>query len=219
MPSNLHLARDFYAALARADADRLRELLHPRFTGHVTDGTPSGPGGTYVGPKAMLRHVGGPVDRLFAARPAPERFLSCESGEVVVTGRYTGQPPGAAEPQAAAFAHVLTFRDGRLAELRQFTDSHHRPQAAAAAGLGTVRRMFEAAERRDPQALLSTYADDIVITEAASLPYCGVYHGHHGAVRHARAYTATWDHLQSAGDRGMDPLIWQAGDRVVVLWR
>ena len=76
MPSNLELARDFYAALARADADRLRELLHPRFTGHVTDGTPAGLGGTHPGPTAMLRHVGGPVDRLFAARPAPERFLS-----------------------------------------------------------------------------------------------------------------------------------------------
>src|SRR5262249_32133868 len=79
--------------------------------------------------------------------------------------------------------------------------------------------MFEAAERRDAQALLSTYAEDIVITEAASLPYGGIYHGHHGAVRHARAYTATWDHLQSVGDRRMEPLIMQAGDRVVVLWR
>src|SRR5215472_1933593 len=219
MPSNLDLARDFYAALARADADRLLELLHPQFTGHVTDGTPAGPGATHPGPTATLRHVGGPVDRLFAARPAPERFLSCESGEVVVTGSYTGQPPGAGQPQAGAFAYVLAFRDGQVAELRQFTDNHPGQQAAAGAGLGTVRRMFEAAERRDAQALLSTYADDIVITEAASLPYGGIYHGHHGAVRHARAYTATWDHLQSAGDRRMEPLIMPAGDRVVVLWR
>src|SRR5215831_1554086 len=189
MPSNLDLARDFYAALARADADRLLELLHPQFTGHVTDGMPAGLGGTHPGPTAMLRQVR-PVDRHFAARPAPERFLSCESGEVVVTGSHTGQPPGAGWQQAAA-----------------------------GAGLGTVRRMFEAAERRDAQALLSTYAEDIVITEAASLPYGGIYHGHHGAVRHARAYTATWDHLQSVGDRRMEPLIMQAGDRVVVLWR
>jgi hypothetical protein len=29
MPSHLDQARDFYAALARADADRLRCLLHP----------------------------------------------------------------------------------------------------------------------------------------------------------------------------------------------
>jgi uncharacterized protein len=138
---------------------------------------------------------------------------------VVVTGSYTGQPPGAGRPQAAAFAHVLAFRDGRLAELHQFT-GNHRGQQAAAVGLGTVRRMFEAAERRDPHALLGTYADDIVITEAASLPYRGLYHGHHGAVRHALAYTATWDHLQNAGDRRMEPLIMMpAGDRVVVLWR
>src|SRR5215813_1828809 len=182
MPSNLDLARDFYAALARADADRLLELLHAQFTGHVTDGMPAGLGGTYTGPKAMLSEVWGPVDRLFAARPVPERFLSCESGEVVVTGSYTGQP-------------------------------------AVAAGLGTVRRMFEAVERRDARALLGTYADDIMITEAASLPYGGVYHGHHGAARHARGYIATWDHLQSVGDRRLEPLILQAGDRVVVLWR
>ena len=218
MPSNLDLARDFYAALARADADRLLELLHPQFTGHVTDGMPSGLDGTYTGPTAMLRQVG-PVDRHFADRPAPERFLSCESGEVVVTGSYTVQPPGADRPQAAAFAYVLAFRDGQLAELRQFTDNHCWQQAAAGADLSTVRRMFEAAERRDVQALLSTYAEDIVITEAASLPYGGIYYGHHGAVRHASAYTATWDHLQSAGDRRMEPLIMPAGDRVVVLWR
>jgi uncharacterized protein len=114
---------------------------------------------------------------------------------------------------------VLAFRKSQPAELRQVTDSHRRQQAAAAAGLGTVRRMFEAAERRDAQELLSTYAGDIVITEVASLPYGGVYHAHHGAVRHARAYTATWDHLQSAGDRRTEPLIMPAGDRVVVLWR
>jgi ketosteroid isomerase-like protein len=89
----------------------------------------------------------------------------------------------------------------------------------AAAGLGAVRRMFEAAERRDAEALLSTYAHDVVITEAPSLPYGGIYHGHHGAARHALAYTATWDRLQSAGDRRMEPLIWPAGDCVVALWR
>jgi hypothetical protein len=34
--------------------------LHTPFTGHVTDGMPAGPGGTYTGPKAMLREVGDP---------------------------------------------------------------------------------------------------------------------------------------------------------------
>ena len=71
MPSNLDLARDFYAAHARADADRLRELLHPQFTGHVTDGTPAGLGGTHPGPTAMLCDVGG-LSIVFSP-PGPRR--------------------------------------------------------------------------------------------------------------------------------------------------
>src|SRR5262249_33891714 len=126
---------------------------------------------------------------------------------------------GAEGRVAGAFAHVLAFREGQIGELRQFTDSHRWQQAAVAAGLGTVRRMFEAVERRDARALLGTYADDIVITEAASLPYGGVYHGHHGAARHARGYIATWGHLQSVGDRPLGALLPQAGGRGVVVWR
>ena len=71
MPSNLDPARDFYAALARADADRLRELLHPQFAGHVTDGAPSGLGGTHTGPKPMLRRVGGLS--IVSSPPGPRR--------------------------------------------------------------------------------------------------------------------------------------------------
>ena len=83
MPSNLDLARDFYAALARADADRLRELLHPRFTGHVTDGTPSGLGGTHPGPTAMLRRVGGLS--IVLSPPGP-----CQNGSLAVrAGRWS----------------------------------------------------------------------------------------------------------------------------------
>jgi ketosteroid isomerase-like protein len=218
MSSNLDLARAFYAALARPDTGRLLELMHPQFTGHVTDGLPDGLGGTYAGPTAMLREVCGPVSRRFAAMPLPEQFLTCEGGEVVVTGSYTIAPPGAGRRLTAAFVHVLVFRDGQLAELRQVTDGHRWQQAAEAADLAVIRRMFEAVENRDAQALLSTYAADIVITEAASLPYGGVYHGHDGAIRHGRAYVATWDQLQIPGDRKLEPLILAAGDGAVVRW-
>ena len=219
MPSSLDLARAFYAALARADAGLLLELMHPQFTGRLTDGMPGGFGGTYAGPEAMLCEAYRPVARRFAARPTPEQFLTCDRGEVVVTGSYALDPPGAGRPLTAAFAHVLTFRDGQLAGLRQVTDTHRWHQAAAAADLAVIRRMFEAVECRDADALLSTYAEDIEITEPASLPYGGIYHGHEGAVRHGRAYVTTWDRLQTAGDRKLEPLILDAGDRVVVRWQ
>jgi ketosteroid isomerase-like protein len=219
MRSNADVARELYAAFERADPKLLLELLHPDFVGHVSEGMPWGWGGTHVGPAAMLTQVWAPVWRCFRARPVPERFLSCEDGTVVVTGTYVGQPPDATPPLTAAFAHVLALRDGQVCELRQITDTHRWAQAAAAADGEVVRRLFAAVEERDGQAVLAAYATDVVICEAPSLPYGGVYHGHDGALRHALAYSATWDHLQSAQDRKLLPQIRGYDDRVVVTWR
>jgi ketosteroid isomerase-like protein len=219
MPSDTDVARELYAAFERADPKLLLELLHPDFVGHVSEGMPGGWGGTHAGPAAMLTEVWAPAWRRFGVRPVPDRFLSCDDGTVVVTGTYAGQPPDAAPPLTAAFAHVLALRDGRVRELHQITDTHRWAQAAAAADAGLVRQLFAAVEERDGAAVLDAYATDVVIREAPSLPYGGVYHGHDGAMRHALAYTATWDHLQSAGDRKLLPQIRGYDDRVVVTWR
>ncbi len=219
MSSNLELAHDLYEAFARADPGRLLELLHPEFVGHVAEGMPGGVGGTHAGPTPMLTDVWAPIARRFGVRPVPDRYYTSDDDGVIVTGTYTGEPPGADHPLSAAFAHVLAFRDGRIAELRQITDTQRWGEAAAAADVAVVRRMFEAVERRDADALLSAYADDIVITEASSLPYGGVYRGHVGAVDHGMAYVATWDGIQTTDDRKLQPEILNAGDRVIVLWR
>lgn len=123
MPTTLDLARELYDAFANADGQRLVALLHSDFRGHVSDGMPLGVGGTHVGPMAMLREVWIPVAQRFAARPVPERFLTCDGGDIVVLGRYEGQPAGSSRPLSAVFAHVLTFRDDRIAELIQITDT------------------------------------------------------------------------------------------------
>jgi ketosteroid isomerase-like protein len=219
MPSNLELTHDLYSAFARADAERLLQLLHPEFVGYVTEGMPDGIGGTHTGPTAMLTEVWAPVARRFAVRPLPDRFYTCDDGDVVVIGSYVGEPPGTDRPFTAAFAHVLAFRDGLIAELRQVTDSQGWGEAAASADVAVIRRMFEAVEHRNAEALLSTYAEDVVITEASSLPYGGVYRGHEGALRHGMAYLATWDSIQTTDDRKLQPLIRNAGDRVIVVWR
>lgn len=215
----LELARDLYEALGRADVGRLYELLHPEFVGHVSEGMPQGVGGAHTGPKAMLEEVWGPIARRFAVRPVPDRFVPCEDGAVLVLGSYVGEPPEASGPFTAAFAHVLEFRDGRIGELRQITDTQRWAEAASAQKLAVVGRMFDAVERRDAEALFDTYAEDIVITEPASLPYGGVYRGHDGAMRHGLGYAETWDPIQTADDRNQDAEFLDAGDRVVVLWR
>jgi ketosteroid isomerase-like protein len=219
MPANVDVARDLYAAFERADPARLLALLDPEFTGHVSQGMPAGWGGTHAGPAAMLAEVWEPAWRRFRARPVPGQFLSCADGTVVVTGTYVGQAQPGAHPLNAGFTHVLGFREGRVRELRQVTDTRQWARAAADADADLVRRLFTAVERRDRQAVLDTYASDVVIREAASLPYGGVYHGHNGAMRHARTYAATWDHLQSTEDRGLEPRIRSHDGQVVVSWQ
>jgi ketosteroid isomerase-like protein len=217
--SNLEVSQQFYDALGQMDPTRLLELLHPDFRGHVTEGLPGGLGGTYEGPQVMLTEVWGPVARRFGIRAVPSRFLTSSDGDVVVIGEYVGQPPESDEPMTAAFMHVLSFRDDRIVSLRQVTDSQRWCEAAAAADLAVVARMFDSVENRDAEALFDTYAEDITIREACSLPYGGVYHGHEGGLQHGLAYVQAWDPLQAPGDRRLDPQILYAGDRVFVIWR
>jgi ketosteroid isomerase-like protein len=219
MPSNTDVARELYGAFERRDPKLLLDLLHPDFVGHVSEGMPYGWGGPHVGPEAMLTEVWAPVWRRFRVRPVPERFLRCDDGTVVVTGTYVGQPRHASSPLTAAFAHVLAVRDGQVCELRQITDTQRWAEAAADADAEVVRRLFAAAEERDRLAVQDAYATDVVIREAPSLPYGGAYHGHAGALRHALAYNATWDHLQSAEDRKLQPQVRGHDDQFVVTWR
>lgn len=82
-----------------------------------------------------------------------------------------------------------------------------------------VRRFFEAVERRDLAGVLAAYDENIVIREADSLPYGGVYQGFDGAQKHAAGYVQTWGNFQMADEQKMDATFLDAGETVVVLWR
>lgn len=82
-----------------------------------------------------------------------------------------------------------------------------------------VRRLFKAVEDRDLAGVLAAYDPEIVIREAESLPYGGVYHGLEGAQQHARGYAQTWSNFQSSADKATDPVFLDAGEHTVVLWR
>ena len=82
-----------------------------------------------------------------------------------------------------------------------------------------ARRLFKAVEERDLAGVLVVYHPDIVIREASSLPYGGVYHGLEGALRHASGYSQAWAALQQPADMATDPVFLDAGEYAVVLWR
>jgi 2-(1,2-epoxy-1,2-dihydrophenyl)acetyl-CoA isomerase len=123
-------ATSLYAALAKGDGDGVRALLHPEFSGRVTEGMPCDLGGVYQGPEEMIGFWWR-LGSIFRAQADPDEFHLLDDGRLHVSGWYRGSSRGAGLPLEAAFVHVLTFRDGRIAGLDQLTDS-----GAWAAALG-----------------------------------------------------------------------------------
>jgi 2-(1,2-epoxy-1,2-dihydrophenyl)acetyl-CoA isomerase len=130
------LARRLYEALAAGDADALRDLLHPSFTGHTTEGLPLGLGGEHGSPEAMAEDFWWTIGRHYRARAEPGQFLALADGGLLVLGRYTGTARTGGGRLDAAFAHLLRFTDGRISELTQYTDSARWAGALPVAGAG-----------------------------------------------------------------------------------
>jgi ketosteroid isomerase-like protein len=127
--------RELYAAIAAHDAPAILAALHPDFVGEVTAGMPLATGGAHTGPQAMLAEVWGPVFAHFDVRVEAEEYLPVSADHAVVLGHYRGSGRATGAPLDAVFAHVLELRDGRVARLRQITDSAawHRACEPAAA--------------------------------------------------------------------------------------
>ncbi len=77
-----------------------------------------------------------------------------------------------------------------------------------------VNAMYAAANRGDMAGVTDAYAEDVVIEEAASLPFGGVYHGHDGFKAFIDAFTGSWEHFSNADLQVLD-----AGDTVIGLSR
>ena len=125
------LAQRLYEAFARFDAPALLELLSNDFVGTVSDGMPHAVGGTHHGPRDMVAHVWGRIATLYDIRLEPLEYLAVVDERVVVIGRYLGIARDGRSSVNAAFAHVITTKDGRITALRQITDTRawERPPA------------------------------------------------------------------------------------------
>ncbi|HYO03509.1 MAG TPA: nuclear transport factor 2 family protein [Mycobacterium sp.] len=122
MPTATTVARRLYDAMAHTDADALLNLLTDDFEGSVSTGMPHGVGGAHHGPNDMLG-VWGTIDALYVMTVEPTEFLTVDDSRVVVVGRYHGPARDGRTAVDAAFAHVITTRGDRVAELRQITDT------------------------------------------------------------------------------------------------
>jgi ketosteroid isomerase-like protein len=123
MPDQTATARRLYEAFASRDLEGLRDALADDFVGHVSDGMPLALGGEHTGPEAMIRDVWRKVFESYEMHVDAERFYPSGDDHVVAVGHYRGTVRASGQPIEAAFAHILTIRDGRIAHLRQITDT------------------------------------------------------------------------------------------------
>jgi 2-(1,2-epoxy-1,2-dihydrophenyl)acetyl-CoA isomerase len=122
MPTATAVAQELYDAFAKADPDALLNLLTDDFEGLVSVGMPHGVGGAHHGPRDMLG-VWGTIATLYDMTVEPREFLAVDATRVVVVGRYHGPARDGVTTVDAAFAHVITTRGSRVAELQQITDT------------------------------------------------------------------------------------------------
>jgi uncharacterized protein len=119
----VEVATRLYEAFAAGNGLTLAGLLHPEFTGRVSDGMPFGVGGIIEDPQQMLRNVWGTTFTQYQTTPQPDEYVVVGGNRVIVLGYYRGRSRVAGREYEAAFAHDITIRDGKIASLVQITDT------------------------------------------------------------------------------------------------
>lgn len=119
----VEIAMRLYDGMAARDPQAIHDALAEDFVGEVSDGMPLGVGGRHEGRERMITDVWGTVFTAYDVRVEVERYLACGTDEVVAVGHYRGSERATGRPVDAAFAHVLRVGDGRIASLRQITDT------------------------------------------------------------------------------------------------
>ena len=130
MDENLSAAHRLYEGFAAHDADAILAVLHDDFVGHVSAGMPLGVGGAHHGPSKMLADVWARVFSSYDVIPVADELLVSGPDRIVAVGGYRGKVRDSLDAVDAAMAHVLRFRDGKVSELVQITDTASWPVAA-----------------------------------------------------------------------------------------
>lgn len=125
MTTTREVAQRFYRALSSGDGTALFDLLTDDFEGTVSAGMPHGVGGEHHGRVAMISNAWGRIDAAYDIDVVPSEYLAVEGdgGRIVVLGTYRGTARAEDAAVDAAFAHVITVKNGLITALQQITDT------------------------------------------------------------------------------------------------
>ena len=118
---NVEAVRELYAAFARKDSGRIRELFHPDIEWHQCAGFPGG--GVHRGADNVLNNAFTQLRATWEDWRADVSEYLDAGDDVVALGEYAGTHRVTRRPMRAVFAHVYTLAGGRIVRFRQYTDT------------------------------------------------------------------------------------------------
>ncbi|MES2349747.1 MAG: nuclear transport factor 2 family protein [Pseudomonadota bacterium] len=122
MSANLELLRSTYDGVSGENVTRLLNVLAPDAEWVEAAGFPYA--GTYVGAPAIIANV---FQRLATEwidyRAEASHYLE-QGDQIVAFGVYSGTFKVTGRSMRASFAHLYTFREGKIARMVQYVDSH-----------------------------------------------------------------------------------------------
>jgi ketosteroid isomerase-like protein len=127
MSANLPLLRSTYEGLSGENATRLLAALAPDAEWIEAAGFPYA--GTYVGAEAIIANVFRRLATEWIDYRAEASSYIEQGDQIAAFGMYSGTFKATGRSMQAAFAHLYTFRDGKIARMTQYVDSHMVRQA------------------------------------------------------------------------------------------
>jgi uncharacterized protein len=115
--------RELYSAFARGDAPTVLGMFHPDIVWNEAENIPYADRNPYVGPQQVAEGVFGRVLSDFDGFSVTPEQIVHDGDTVVALGRYRGTHRSTVQALNAQFAHVWTFKDGKIVRFQQYADT------------------------------------------------------------------------------------------------
>ncbi|WP_137130877.1 nuclear transport factor 2 family protein [Rhizobium sp. FY34] len=122
MGANLELIRATYEGSSEDNGRNLLAALAPDATWTEAEGFPYA--GTYVGPDAIVAGVFQRLGTEWNGYRADVHTFMEDGDRVAAFGVYHGTYKATGKSMTASFAHLYHLRDGKIASMVQYVDSH-----------------------------------------------------------------------------------------------
>lgn len=136
---NEQVVLDFFDAFSRSDREDIRKLLHPDAIWEQM--APAMPGaGVYRGQKAIVDELLNIIFGAFDRPPTPRVILKTllSKGDLVVAETESRELSKDGRTYNNVYCWVVEMRDGRIAAIREYFDSHYAVLFMAAASAPTA---------------------------------------------------------------------------------